>query len=249
MSSDVFDRYGRYYDLRYRDKDYDAEAKYVASALHAAKPDTKTLLEFGLGTGRHGQRLRALGFDLFGIERSESMVESARARNLDCVQGDIQTTKVNRLFDAVIALFHVISYQVTDHDVAATFKNAARHLHPKGLFLFDVWHRPAVLSEKPSVRVKRAEDETVRLIRIAEPTLDLHTKTVTVRYTMLAESKIDNRLQTFEEEHRMRYFSPIEIAKFADDSGFEVERSEEFMTGRAPSENTWGVCYLLRKRG
>jgi SAM-dependent methyltransferase len=249
MSEDVFKRYSAYYDLLYRDKDYAAEADYVARILRAADPNTRTILEFGSGTGRHGRLLVERGFGVFGIERSESMVESARARNLDCVQGDIQTAKVDRLFDAVIALFHVTSYQVMDQDVAATFANAARHLNRKGIFLFDVWHAPAVLTERPSVRVKRAEDETVRLIRIAEPTLDLDTKTVAVRYTMLAESKIDNRLDTFEEEHRMRYFSPSEIAEFADDSGFEVDRSEGFLTGRAPSENTWGVCYVLRKRG
>ena len=31
--SDVFDAYSRYYDLLYRDKDYAAEAEYVASLL------------------------------------------------------------------------------------------------------------------------------------------------------------------------------------------------------------------------
>ena len=45
----------------------------------------------------------------------------------------------------------------------------------------------------------------------------------------------------------MRYFFPDEIDEFAEDSGFKVERSEEFLTGNVPSENTWGVCYLLRK--
>jgi hypothetical protein len=62
------------------------------------------------------------------------------------------------------------------------------------------------------------------------------------------ESKIDNRVEAFQEEHRMRYFFPVEIDEFAKQSGFEIERSEEFVTGYVPSESTWGVCYLLRKQ-
>ncbi len=180
MSLDVFDRYGLYYDLLYRDKDYETEAKYIARALRATKPDTKT--------------------------------------------------------------------QVSDRDMTATFANAARHLRREGLFLFDVWHAPAVLSQGLSVRVKRAEDEAVRLTRTAEPELDAGSKVATVRYKMLVESKIDNRSQTFQEEHRMRYFFPAEISEFAAGSGFEIERTEELITGKAPSENTWAACYLLRKR-
>ena len=52
-------------------------------------------------------------------------------------------------FDAVIALFHVVSYQTTEHDLRATFATAARHLNPGGVLLFDVWHGPAVLAQQP----------------------------------------------------------------------------------------------------
>ena len=116
-----------------------------------------------------------------------------------------------------------------------------------GIFLFDVWHGPAVLKERPSVRVKRIEDDKTRLTRIAEPEMDTNTNSVTVRYTMLAESKADRRLTTFGEEHKMRYLFPTEIEFLASQTGFQVERSEEFLTRDIPSESTWGVAYLLRK--
>jgi hypothetical protein len=99
------------------------------------------------------------------------------------------------------------------------------------------------------VRVKRVEDEHTRLIRVAEPALDTQTSVVTVRYTMLAEDKSDSRLTTFGEEHHMRYLFPTEIDRFADQAGFDVERAEEFLTGQPPSDKTWGVAYLLRRRG
>lgn len=105
-----------------------------------------------------------------------------------------------------------------------------------------------MLRERPSVRVKMVEDENKRVTRIAEPELDANAGVVTVRYTLFVESKADGRITTFDEDHPMRYLFPVEIALLGDRTGFIVERSEEFPTGNTPSESTWGVAYLLRKR-
>ncbi len=255
MSDDVFKRYSAYYDLLYHDKDYAAEAEYVSRTLRSLSPDARHLLEFGSGTGRHGRLLAAHGFDIVGVERSNTMAAASAAGpspsargSFACVQGDIRTATLGRSFDAVVALFHVLSYQTRNVDLAQTFANAARHLRPGGVFLFDVWHGPAVLTERPVTRIKRVENQSTRLIRIAEPTVDLDSSVVTVRYTILAESKADDRWTTFEEEHRMRYLFPVEIALFCEQAGLELERTEEFLTGIPPTDRTWGVAYLFRKR-
>ena len=87
-----------------------------------------------------------------------------------------------------------------------------------------------------------------RLTRIAEPDLDVNAGLVTVNYTVLAESKINGRLTTFGEVHRMRYLFPSEVELLATQTGFRVEHSEQFLTGMPPSENSWGVTYFLQKR-
>jgi SAM-dependent methyltransferase len=258
VTSDSFQRYSAYYDLLYHDKDYRGEADYVFATLRAANPTTKEVLEFGSGTGRHGCLLGERGLRVFGIERSESMVTAARnAARLNChspvgafqcIRGDIRNIKIDHLFDAVLSLFHVISYQTTKADVVKTFANAAHHLKPRGVFLFDVWHGPAVVSQRPTVRIKRVEDDKTRIIRIAEPELDMSAGIVTVQYTILVESKSDGQVVSFCEEHRMRYFFPPEIELIAEQNGFAVEKTEEFLTGGNPSEKTWGVMYLLRNR-
>jgi SAM-dependent methyltransferase len=145
MNEDVFQRYADYYDLLYRDKDYEAEADYVARTLRSADPTVRTLLEFGSGAGRHGRLLAQHGFDVFGVERSESMVTAARqaavplsqrcgSGSFDWQKGDIKTAEFGRVFDAVISLFHVVSYQARNSDLIETFSNAARHLNGAGSF-------------------------------------------------------------------------------------------------------------------
>jgi SAM-dependent methyltransferase len=257
MSENIFQRYSRYYDLLYRDKNYAKEVEYVVGMLRSCLPAARGILEFGSGTGRHGRLLAAEGYSVFGVERSDTMAASAKricddgepnyAGSFDCVQGDVRTANIGRTFDVVLALFHVVSYQTSNDDLLLTFSNAGRHLRRGGVFLFDVWHGPAVLTKRPDVRVKRVEDDAALLTRIAEPALDTQASVVNVHYTMLVESKTNGEFIRFGEEHCMRYLFPTEIDMLARQSGFEVERSEEFLTGAKPSESTWGVTYLLRK--
>ena len=45
----------------------------------------------------------------------------------------------------------------------------------------------------------------------------------------------------------MRHFSIPEIALLAKTTHFELVHSEAFLTEENPSENTWGVCFILKK--
>ena len=47
----VFDTYAHYYDLLYQDKDYVAEAEYVAAYIQSHSPQAERILELGCGTG------------------------------------------------------------------------------------------------------------------------------------------------------------------------------------------------------
>ena len=251
-----FQKYSAFYDLLYRDKDYAAEANYVARMIRNAMPLARTILELGSGTGRHGRLLAAMGFDVHGIERSPEMVSFARAASCPpssettgsfcCEVGDICTANLGRTFDAIISLFHVMSYQTTNQALQAAFQVATAHLAPGGLFLFDVWHGPAVLSQGPSERVKEVESADYRVKRIARPELDTNRRIVRVTYDVTCEDRRSGDMVRFSEEHVMRYLFPTEIDLFAERCGLRPVIAEEFLTGRAPSPSTWGVAYGLQ---
>lgn len=162
----VFDAYSSYYNLLYKDKDYQAEADYIASLLGN---NVKTVFEMGCGTGKHASLLMKKGYDVFGIDQSLTMLKQAKELGVDCDLGDVRYYDCKRKFDAVISLFHVASYQNTDEDVNKYFQTAKKHLKPQGKFIFDVWHKDAVLTQLPEKRVKKMEDDEVRVVRYCEP--------------------------------------------------------------------------------
>lgn len=246
-----FGKYSAYYDLLYRDKDYAGEAAYVAQSLRRMSPGARTILELGSGTGRHGRLLAEMGFEVHGVERSPEMVALAQAAEppktgaFSCQTGDICALDLGLRFDAVISLFHVVSYQTTELALQAAFGVAARHLKPGGVFLFDVWHGPAVLAQQPGRRVKEVADAHHSVRRTARPVHDEAARTVNVIYDIEGSDLATGERARFSEEHLMRYLFPEEVERLAIANGLRVMRSEEFGSGRPPSTATWGVAYVL----
>ncbi len=244
---DNFNLYSKYYDLLYSCKDYNAEADYISECINRYSPNAKSILEFGSGTGGHGLILQKKRFDIYGLERSTQMVDVARQHGFSCEQADIINFEIDRKFDVVISLFHVISYINDNNSLEKVFRNALQCLNSGGIFIFDVWYSPAVYHLKPEARIKKVENDEICVIRIADPEIHSNINVVDVNYTILVNDKTTDKWIEFQEKHPMRHFSIPEIRLLAMLTGFELLKSEEFLTGNQPSENTWGVTFILKK--
>lgn len=249
-----FGLYSQFYDLLYQDKDYAAEVGYVCDLLEKhATGSNRTILELGSGTGAHAELMARKGFSIHGVELSANMLESARRREvagngaIRFSQGDARSYRVGQAFDAVISLFHVLSYQVTDDDLGSMLETASAHLNVGGVFVFDFWYGPAVLWQRPTTRVKRLENGVISVVRIAEPKLHDADNVVDVNYTVFAQDHEDGRIEKLEETHRMRYFFLSELDSFLKNSGFTRLVAEEWLTGAPPSKETWGVTIVAKK--
>jgi SAM-dependent methyltransferase len=240
--------YSKYYDLLYKDKDYKAETLYISNLLKDYAPNAINILELGSGTGIHGLMLKSYGYDVFGIERSEEMVYEARKKGFECAICDIRNYRSNKKYDTVMALFHVISYLTCNNDLLTVFKNAFEALNDDGIFLFDVWYTPAVYFQKPEVKLRKIDDNDCEIYRITNPLMDSKSNIVNVRFDIFVKNKKTNVLSEFSELHPMRHFSYNEILLFANISGFDVINCEEFLSKKPISDNTWGVCFVLRKK-
>ena len=245
-----FEKIGEYYDLFYQSKPYSEEVVYLDKQIKALAPDAQNIIDLGCGTGMHAKLLHEQGYQVHGIERSEKMFDIANRESqagLSFQHADIINFQSELKFDIAISLFHVISYLNDNISLVAAFHNINQHLHQGGLFMFDVWYSPAVFHQKPETRIKRLEHDDVSLVRIAESTLHTDKNVVEVNYEVLIKNAGTEETARLTETHYMRHFSTPEIDLLAKLTNFELLSSEEFLTGQAPSENTWGVCYILRK--
>jgi SAM-dependent methyltransferase len=254
MSSN-FDVYSAYYDLLYRDKDYERESAFIDSLIREHHPAARHLLDVGCGTGIHDWYLANRGYSVTGIDRSETMLAVARKRqdSFPGVQskptffrGDATDFKTGQKFDAVVSLFDVVSYLTSYEDVRAMFANVRSALNTGGMFIFDCWYGPAVYFQQPGTRVRKLESDDIKLTRIATADFDHSQNRVDVHYEMFVNWKNADRIDTFTETHPMRCFFESEISQFAREFGFTPVFSMGWFTREAPSTQTWSALFGLK---
>jgi len=254
--SKVFDAYAHYYDLLYREKDYQREAEYIVMHIRNQLPETKRILELGCGTGAHAEHLARKGYIVHGVDNSNEMLLRAEQRKnnlpeniasrLTFSHGDARFIRAQQTYDVVISLFHVLSYQASNADLASVFDTAALHLLPGGLFLFDFWYGPAVFSQKPAIRILRLGDDYIKVTRIAEPEMHTRENVVDVNYSMFIEDKKSGHVVQVNETHRMRYFFLPELDCFCVEK-FNNLGSYTWMTNNPPDEESWSAFQVLKR--
>ena len=74
----VFGNYSKYYNLLYKEKNYQLETDYITDLINKYNSHVETILELGCGTGNHAEYLSRKGFNIHGGDRSEEMLNIAK---------------------------------------------------------------------------------------------------------------------------------------------------------------------------
>jgi SAM-dependent methyltransferase len=240
--------YAGVYDALYAEKDYDRECDVIEAAFTSAGAPIATVLDLGCGTGNHALRLASRGYRVMGVDSSAEMLTRAREKSASgsvvrWLEGDVRNVDAGGPYDAALLMFAVLGYQHTNDDVRATFANIRRHLSVGGLLIFDAWHGPAVLTDRPGSRARVIETADGPVAREVTSVLDVRRHTCSVTYRLHREGG-----DVFADEtHVVRYFFPMELEMYLEGAGFELLRMGAFEApDREPDETTWNALVVAR---
>ena len=220
---------------------------FISRILRSIQPSCTSLLEFGCGTGIHGRLLAGEGFNVVGVDQSEGMLQRVRVEQvlgIRYIHGDIKDIVIGEKFDAVVSLFHVISYLTSNKELLATFKNVREHLRSGGLFMFDFWYGPAVLTIRPTPRYKEARNDELEVFRFANTSLDVNRNVANVDYTLIVRDLVGGVSKKIEETHSMRYFFLPELCFLLEKSSLRIIREFEWLTDGRLGDTTWNGCVI-----
>jgi SAM-dependent methyltransferase len=183
---------------------------------------------------------------------SEDMLTEAREKSenvegLRFSYGDMRSVRLGEKFDVVAALFHVLSYQTTNQDVLDAFTTVKEHLAPEGIAVLDFWYGPAVLTQQPEVRIKEVDNESVKILRIAEPKMFYNQNAVDVNYHTFIFNKMTMQCQELKESHRMRFFSLPELHLILDSLEISILFTAEWKTENNPDNTSWSAVIVCQK--
>lgn len=245
--------YSQLYDFIYKDKDYEQECNFIEEIFSKFSCKVEKILDLGCGTGGHALVLAKRGYHITGVDRSKHMLKLAKRKAkeenlpIDFIESNITDLNLRKEFDAVIAMFAVMSYQTSNSAIANVNKVAKKHLVQNGIFIFDCWHGPAVLIEGPTARIKEFKlNNEERAIRFSESILDIMSNTVEVRFKLLKINE-DNTVKETNESHIMRYLFPKEIEYYLQVAGFnKIELCPFLKLGQPLTEQDWNMTVIAR---
>lgn len=247
-------QYAAQYDFLYQDKDYERECDLLAEVFRQyAHSPVRTILDLGCGTGNHAFPLARRGYGVTGVDRSPAMLERAvQKASLETIatsapvfqRGDVHDLDLGKSFDAVLMMFAVLGYQLTNDEVSAALATVRRHLKPGGLFVLDFWYGPAVLAIRPGDRVKSITTPEGTMIRAASTTMDSSRHLAEVQFRVWDIPAAGRPTETTE-SHVTRYFFPQELALFLSHARFRLRHLCEFGTlERPPDDRSWNVLAI-----
>ena len=247
----AFTYIGKYYDIIYADKNYEKECDFLEKIFRKySKSIPRKILDVGCGTGGHAISLAKRGYEITGIDVSEIMIDTAKEKirksgvDTDFYVMDLRELRLNKKFDACIAMFAVMDYLTKNKDITRALFNIRQHLKDRSLFVFDFWYGPAVLTILPSPRMKIVEKEGLRVIRFAEPNLDTFRHICEVNFYLIV---LKENIVVYEgkEKHTVRFYFPEEIKYYLEEKGFQLLKLCPFLDLNAkPTENTWNVTAI-----
>lgn len=137
----LFENYGQKYDNESFTQGTQGECDFIENELGFDK--TLKVLDIGCGTGRHSIELCKRGYNMTGIDLSESQLEKAREKAkaaglvIDFMQHDARNLPFENEFDVALMLCEGgFPLMETDEMNFEILKNAAKSLNEKGKIIF-----------------------------------------------------------------------------------------------------------------
>lgn len=218
-------------------------APWIIEELKRSAIESGTVVELGCGSGIASRLFRDAGFEVVGIDLSESMIEKARERAPDAeFRVDSFVTAEIPPCLAVTAIGEVFNYAfdpANNSDVRVkVFERIYAALAPGGLLVFDAAGPARAPSHGPQRSFAEGPDWAVLVEAEADDTRTVLTRRIT---TFLKQGELYRR--DFE-MHQLQLVDPMEIADSLERIGFSVRMLDRYGTQPLPP----GLIGFLAKK-
>jgi len=127
-----------------RHVNYREWALYLRSLFHQADIRVEKILDISCGTGSMALNLSELGFVVFGLDESRTMVNEARKKlftsrhNIPVWVASMTDFRVRRQFHAILCTYDSFNYCRSLSVCGSVLTSVAKALRPGGVFVFDI---------------------------------------------------------------------------------------------------------------
>jgi ubiquinone/menaquinone biosynthesis C-methylase UbiE len=208
----------------------DAQAQALGAARLAQCPEGGDLLDVACGFGRHAVPLAAAGYQVVGVDRSQTLLAEARRRAgegrwPELVQADYRELPFpDASFDAAINLFTSLGYLGDEEDTRA-LAEIARVLRPDGRLLIEIMHRDLL--------VRRFSEQDWHALGAGRLLLEQRTFDPAAGVAQTTQTLIETNGERDSRTFSLRVYSATELVAMLESAGFAEAKCYGDLEGEA----------------
>lgn len=160
----AYGAFAHVYDRLMSEKKYTGWSQLIDDIVEKYSITQGICLDIACGTGRVSRLLLNKGFEVIGIDSSETMIDVARENYPEAtfIKADIRDFKIEKNREKIafaVSFYDSLNYLLSDDDMLKMFKTVASNLPERAIFLFDMNTREHVsASQNISPRIFEDED-------------------------------------------------------------------------------------------
>lgn len=206
------------------------------------------VVDLGCGTGTLTEMLADEGYDMIGVDYSDSMLEKAYEKReksgseILYLNQDMRELELYSTVGTVVSVCDSINYVIEPEDLKQTIALVHNYLYPQGLFIFDFNTDYKYREIIGDTTIAENRDECSF---IWDNFYDPDTHINEYDLTIFIKDK-DEYFRRIQETHLQRGFEPEEIETLLKEQGFEIISFIDSDTQGALSEETERVFVIAR---
>ncbi len=162
-----------YYSILYQHRDEQEARQFIDQLLlKLAPPAQARILDLACGKGRYSRYLAEKGFEVTGLDLSESSILYARqfeSERLSFFTHDMRLPYRINYFDYIFSFFTSFGYFDTDAEHLRTLRSIQAGLKPGGIFVLDFFNAYFVRKQLPVVEDKTLNGIHFQIEKREEP--------------------------------------------------------------------------------
>lgn len=209
------------------------------------------VVDLGCGTGALTELLYGKGYDMIGVDISESMLSVAmekreeKGEEILYLLQDMRELELYSTVGTVVSVCDSLNYILEEEELAKTFSLVNNYLYPGGIFIFDFnteYKYREVIGD--TTIAENREDCSFIWENYYDPEEELNEYDLTI---FVREE--DGRFRRFQETHFQRGYRVEQMCALVEQAGMKIVEILDADTGLSVTEESERVYIVAREQG
>lgn len=248
MDNTPYEEWGNRLDELIRKYGVSAPERDAENLLDSEK---NLVVDLGCGTGTLAELLYEKGYDMIGVDASESMLNIAMDKKAESgseilyLQQDMRELELYSTVGTVYSVCDSLNYILEEEELKTVFSLVNNYLFPGGIFIFDfnTDYKYREVIGNTTITESR-EDCSFIWENYYDPEEEINEYDLTI---FVQEE--ENLFRRFTETHFQRGYTVEQMLRLVEEAGMKVVEVKDADTGEAVTEQSERVYMVVREFG